>query len=125
MKARVINIEKEAGNSTNKKNETKKKKIIISLIINVVLLATIIALKFLLNFRIIVAFILWFGVNTLIAFGSYIIKSNTVVTMWIRLAFKLPKPEMSDDDKNTLLGNIGINFLALCITLIIFVITGF
>lgn len=125
MKARVINIEKEAGNSTNKKNETKKKKIIISLIINVALLATIIALKFLLNFRIIVAFILWFGVNTLIAFGSYIIKSNTVVTMWIRLAFKLPKPEMSDDDKNTLLGNIGINFLALCVTLIIFVITGF
>lgn len=125
MKARVINIEKEAGNSTNKKNETKKKKIIISLIINVALLATIIALKFLLNFRIIVAFMLWFGVNTLIAFGSYIIKSNTVVTMWIRLAFKLPKPEMSDDDKNTLLGNIGINFLALCVTLIIFVITGF
>lgn len=125
MKARVINIEKEVGNSTNKKNETKKKKIIISLIINVALLATIIALKFLLNFRIIVAFILWFGVNTLIAFGSYIIKSNTVVTMWIRLAFKLPKPEMSDDDKNTLLGNIGINFLALCVTLIIFVITGF
>lgn len=125
MKARVINIEKEAGNSTNKKNETKKKKIIISLIINAALLATIIALKFLLNFRIIVAFILWFGVNTLIAFGSYIIKSNTVVTMWIRLAFKLPKPEMSDDDKNTLLGNIGINFLALCVTLIIFVITGF
>lgn len=125
MKARVINIEKEAGNSTNKKNETKKKKIILSLIINVVLLATIIALKFLLNFRIIVAFILWFGVNTLIAFGSYIIKSNTVVTMWIRLAFKLPKPEMSDDDKSTLLGNIGINFLALCVTLIIFVITGF
>lgn len=125
MKARVINIEKEAGNSTNKKNETKKKKIIISLIINVILLATIIALKFLLDFRIIVAFILWFGVNTLIAFGSYIIKSNTVVTMWLRLAFKLPKPEMSDDDKNTLLGNIGINFLALCVTLIIFVITGF
>ena len=125
MKARVINIEKEAGNSTNKKNKTKKKKIIISLIINAALLATIIALKFLLNFRIIVAFILWFGVNTLIAFGSYIIKSNTVVTMWIRLAFKLPKPEMSDDDKNTLLGNIGINFLALCVTLIIFVITGF
>ena len=125
MKARVINIEKEIENSTNKKNEQKKKKIILSLIINVILLATIIALKFLLNFRIIVAFILWFGVNTLIAFGSYIIKSNTVVTMWIRLAFKLPKPEMSDDDKNTLLGNIGINFLALCVTLIIFVITGF
>ena len=125
MKARVINIEKEVENSTNKKNEIKKKKIIISLIINVALLATIIALKFLLNFRIIVAFMLWFGVNTLIAFGSYIIKSNTVVTMWIRLAFKLPKPEMSDDDKNTLLGNIGINFLALCVTLIIFVITGF
>ena len=125
MKARVINIEKEVENSTNKKNEIKKKKIIISLIINVALLATIIALKFLLNFRIIVAFILWFGVNTLIAFGSYIIKSNTVVTMWLRLAFKLPKPEMSDNDKNTLLGNIGINFLALCVTLIIFVITGF
>ena len=125
MKARVINISKEVENSVNKKNEQKKKKIILSLIINVILLATIIALKFLLDFRIIVAFILWFGVNTLIAFGSYIIKSNTVVTMWIRLAFKLPKPEMSDDDKNTLLGNIGINFLALCVTLIIFVITGF
>lgn len=124
MKARVINISKEIENSTNK-NEQKKKKIILSLIINVVLLATIIALKLLLGFRIIVAFILWFGVNTLIAFGSYIIKSNTVVTMWIRLAFKLPKPEMSDDDKSTLLGNIGINFLALCVTLIIFVITGF
>ena len=125
MKARVINISKEVENSVNKKNEQKKKKIILSLIINVILLATIIALKFLLDFRVIVAFILWFGVNTLIAFGSYIIKSNTVVTMWLRLAFKLPKPEMSDDDKNTLLGNIGINFLALCVTLIIFVITGF
>ena len=124
MKARVINISKEVENSVNK-NEQKKKKIILSLIINVILLATIIALKFLLDFRIIVAFILWFGVNTLIAFGSYIIKSNTVVTMWLRLAFKLPKPEMSNDDKNTLLGNIGINFLALCVTLIIFVITGF
>lgn len=125
MKARVINISKEIENSVNKKNEQKKKKIIIALITNVALLATIIALKLLLDFRVIVAFILWFGVNTLIAFGSYIIKSNTVVTMWLRLAFKLPKPEMSDDDKNTLLGNIGINFLALCITLIIFVITGF
>lgn len=129
MKARVIN-DKNSDKTVNiggmvNVNTSNKRKLILTIVLNAMLVAAVISLKFLIGFSVLTAFTLWFLINTLIAFGTYIIKSNTKVTMWLRLALKLPKPTLSENDRSSLIVTLGINFVALCITLVIRLIIGF
>lgn len=129
MKARVIN-DKNSDKTVNiggmvNVNTSNKRKLVLTIVLNALLVAAVISLKFLIGFSVLTAFTLWFLINTLIAFGTYIIKSNTKVTMWIRLALKLPKPTLSESDRSSLIVTLGINFVALCITLVIRLIIGF
>ena len=129
MKARVIN-DKNSDKTVNiggivNVNTSNKRKLVLTIVLNAMLVAAVISLKFLIGFSVLTAFTLWFLINTLIAFGTYIIKSNTKVTMWIRLALKLPKPTLSENDRSSLIVTLGINFVALCITLVIRLIIGF
>ena len=132
MKARVIN-DKNSDKTVNiggmvNVNTSNKRKLVLTIVLNAMLVAAVISLKFLIGFSVLTAFTLWFLINTLIAFGTYIIKSNTSntkVIMWTRLAIKLPKPTLSENDRSSLIVTLGINFVALCITLVIRLIIGF
>ena len=129
MKARIIN-NKNSDKTVNiggmaNVNTSNKRKLVLTIILNALLVAAVISLKFLIGFSILTAFTIWFLINTLIAFGTYIIKSNTKVTMLVRLALKLPKPTLSENDRSSLIVTLGINFVALCITLVIRLIIGF